>query len=55
MEERPRLGVLREIATLECESSCAGLEKRDRHDVMKQRGGTVLHKEAYRKVEQSGE
>ena len=42
MEERPKLGMLNEIAALEGESSCAVLErKRDRSMMMKLRGGTV--------------
>ena len=42
MEERLKLGILNEIAALECESSCAVLRrKRDRNMMMKLRGGTA--------------
>ena len=42
MEERPKLGMLNEIAALEGESSCAVLgRKRDRNMMMKLRGGTA--------------
>ena len=42
MEERPKLGMLNEIAALEYESSCAVVErKRDRNMMMKLRGGTA--------------
>ena len=40
--ERSKLGILSEIAALECESSCAVLgKKRDRNTMMKLRGGTA--------------
>ena len=42
MEERPKLGMLNEIAALKCESSCGVLgRKRDRDIMMKLRGGTA--------------
>ena len=42
MEEKPKLGMLNEIAALEGESSCAVLgRKRDRNMMMKLRGGTA--------------
>ena len=40
LEERPKLGMLKEIAALELESSCAVLKrKRDRRMMIKLRGG----------------
>ena len=42
MEERLKLGMLNEIAALECESSCTVVgRKRDRYMMMKLRGGTA--------------
>ena len=42
LEERPKLGMMKEIAALELESSCAVLKrKRDRRMMIKLRGGTA--------------
>ncbi len=46
LEERPKLGMLKEIAALELESSCAVLKrKRDRRMMIKLRGGTTAFQE----------
>ena len=45
LEERPKLGMMKEIAALELESSCAVLKrKRDRRMMIKLRGGTAAFK-----------
>ena len=42
LEERPKLGMMKKIAALELESSCAVLKgKRDRRMIIKLRGGTA--------------